>query len=477
MTEAAQSPAAADKELVDIANYVCDYRIESGGAWSAARRCLIDTLAGAFDAVRHPACARLLGPLVPGATLNSGARVPGTRYELDPATAAFNIGCLIRWHDLNDTFTGAAASHPSDNLAGILAVADYLVRRQPPATLRMKDVLESLIKAYDIQGCIGMSNSCFGNAGYLDHVVLTKVATASVVARTLGGGHEAVLNAASNAWLEPTLRLYRHAPGSGRRKSWAAADASAQAVRLAFMAVKGEMGYPLALSVKKHGFYDAFFDGKPFSFQRPYGSYVIQNTMLKFVPSAMYGQSAAECAFRVHPLVRDRLDQIERVQIFTHGALLHIMDRTGPLHNPADRDHCVQYITAIGLIFGRLHISDYEDEIAANPLIDALRDKMAVIEDARFSEGFFDPDRRSSATGLQVHFSDGSSTPRMDVEYPVGHPTRREESAAVFEKKFTEAVERFFPPAQCRRIMDMCADQARFEATPVDVFMTAFAVN
>ena len=471
------TPTAADRELVDVANYVCDYRIDDAQAMASAYRCLIDTLAGAFDAVHHPACSKLLGPIVPGATMADGVRVPGTSYELDPASATFNIGCLIRWHDLNDTFTGAAASHPSDNLAGILAVADYLGRRQPAVKLNMKDVLQSLIKAYEIQGLIGMTNKCFGNAGVLDHVQLTKVATTAVVTRMLGGNHDAVLNAVSNAWLEPVLRLYRHAPGAGTRKGWAAADASAQAVRLAFMAVKGEMGYPMALSVKKRGFYDAFQNGEPFSLQRPYGSYVVQNTMLKLVPSAMYGQSAAECAFRVHALIRDRLDQIAQVQLFTHGALLHIMDKTGPLHNAADRDHCVQYIVAIGLLFGRLLISDFEDDFAADPCIDALRDKIILTEDPRFTEGFFDPKRRSSATGLEVRFRDGSTTARIDVEYPSGHPSRRDESATLFEQKFTSAVERFFPAAQAGKIISMCADQARLEATSVDAFMQAFVVR
>ena len=470
--EAVRQLAEADRELVDIATYVCDHQIEERAALIAARRCLVDTLACVFMALKHPACARLLGPIVPGAGLRNGARVPGTRYELDPATAAFNIGVLIRWLDLNDTFTGTQGSHPSDNLAGILAIADYLSRqrvlgRRNP--LRMKDVLEALTKAYEIQGCLAMEND-FNEVG-VDHVILTKVSTASIVTRMLGGNFEQVLSAASNAWLDSSLRVYRQAPCAGSRKGWAAADASAQAVRLALMAVKGEMGYPFALSAKKWGFYDTFRSGKPFVFQRPYGAYVIQNTMLRFVESGMYGQTAVECAFQLHPLVRDRLNQIDQIRIFTQHALMGVMDKSGPLRNPADRDHCVQYIVAIGLIFGRLNPGDFEDDVAADPRIDILRDKMVVTEDPEFTKGFYDPAQRSSANGLQVHFKDGSRTPRVDVEYPVGHPRRREESAAVFQRKFVDALDLCFPPEQRDRILSICEDQTRFENTLTNEFM------
>ncbi len=476
-TSAAGAPLEPDRELVDIATYVCDYRVEDQAAFAAARRCLVDALACACEALRHPECTKLLGPVVPGATLRRGARVPGTSFELDPATAAFNIGTLVRWLDFNDTFTAAQGSHPSDNLAGILATADYLSRRrvlERREPLLMKDVLEGLIKAYEIQGCLGIEND-FNEMG-VDHIILTRVATASVVTRMLGGNFDEVLNAASNAWMDSSLRVYRQAPGTGSRKGWAAADASAQAVRLALMAATGEMGYPNVLSAKKWGFYDTFCKGKPFAFQCPYRAYVIQNAMLKFVAAGMHGQSAVECAFRLHPLVCDRLNEIERIRIFSQRALMGIMDKTGPLRNPADRDHCVQYIVAIGLIFSRLNPADFEDEIAADPRIDALREKMIVTEDPHFTQGFYDPAKRSSANGLQVYFKDGSSTPRVDVEYPAGHPRRREETTEIFRRKLVNALNLCFPPKQRERILAICDDQARFEATPVHEFMDAFVI-
>ncbi|MBI4192868.1 MAG: bifunctional 2-methylcitrate dehydratase/aconitate hydratase [Betaproteobacteria bacterium] len=467
-----------DREITDIATYVCNFRIEDAAAFAAARRCLVDAIACACEATRHTECTKLLGPLVPGAGMLHGARVPCTSFELDPASAAFNIGTLVRWLDLNDTFTAAQGSHPSDNVAGILATADYLSRRrllERCAPLVMRDVLEFLIKAYEIQGCIALEND-FSGMG-LDHVILTRVATASVVTRMLGGGHDEVFNAASNAWLDAGLRVFRQAPCAGSRKGWAAGDASAQAVRLAFMAVKGEMGYPLALSAKKWGFYDTYLDGKPFAFQRPYGAYVIQNAMLKFVAAGMHGQSAVECAFQQHPLVRDRLDEIERIEIFSQRALIGIMDKSGPLRNPADRDHCVQYVVALGLILGRLNPADFEDEVASDPRIDALRDKMVVIEDANFTQGFYDPARRSSANGLKIHFKDGSSTPRVDVEYPAGHPKRRAETAEIFRRKLINGLNLCFAPKQRDRILSICEDQARFEATPVHEFMAALAIG
>ena len=478
MTNPAQKTVLQpDRELTDIATYVCDYRIEDSAAFSAARRCLVDAIACACEATRHPECTKLLGPPVAAAGVPQGARVPCTSFELDPATAAFNIGTLVRWLDFSDTFTAAQGSHPSDNVAGILATADYLSRRrlsEQRAPLVMRDVLESLIKAYEIQGCIALEND-FNEMG-VDHTILTKVATASVVTRMLGGGFDDVFNAISNAWLDASLRVYRQAPCAGSRKGWAAGDASAQAVRLAFMAVKGEMGYPQALSAKKWGFYDTFLDGKPFAFQRPYGEYVIQNTMLKFVAAGMHGQSAVECAFRQHPLVHDRLGEIERIEIYSQRAMIGIMDKTGPLRNPADRDHCVQYVVALGLLSGRLNPADFEDGVASDPRIDALRDKMVVIEDAGFTHGFYDPAKRSSANGLKVYFKDGSSTPRVDIEYPAGHPKRRAETTEIFRRKLTNGLNLCFAPRQRDRILSICEEQARFEATPVHEFMAALAV-
>lgn len=470
--------SAIDRELVDVAEYVCNYRVSNEAAFASAHRCLVDTLACAFFAAKDPDCLRLVGPVVPGATLANGARVPGTSLTLDPASAAFNIGILTRWLELNDTFTGASGSHPSDNLAGILAIADYQGRAPRRAAHKphlMRDLLEYLIKAYEIQGCHAMQNDSFSIHSSIDHVLLTKVATASVVARMLGGGREQVINACSNAWLAPTLRVYRHAPNVGSRKGWAAADAASQAVLLAFMAIKGEMGYPLALSAKKWGFYDTFRGGKPFTFPRPYQDYVIQHVMLKSVPCGMYGQTAVECAIRLHPLVRDRIERIERIDIYTQSSLLGIMSKTGPLRNHADRDHSVQYIVAIGLLFGRLTPADCDDDVARDPRIDSLRNRMTVMEDARFTRGSADPAILSSGNGVQVHFKDGTSTPRVDIEYPAGHPSRRAETAALFRNKLLQGLDLCFAAEQRDRILALCDERKRFEQTPVSAFMEALA--
>lgn len=478
LSSLAAEPLAPDRELQEIADYVCDYEVRSPEAFEAARRCFVDTLACALTAVGNAECGKLLGPLVPGATLANGARVPGLPYELDPASAAFNIGCLARWLDMNDTCTGASATHPSDALAGILAVADWSSRQRAAAgeaPLRMRDVMEALVKAYEIQCNIGAANATFGNSDVVDHVLLTKIAEAALIARMLGGAREQVSNALSNAWLEPVLRAYRHAPGTGSRKGWAAADASSQAVRLALYALRGEMGYPNALSAPRRGFHAVFRAGKALELARPYGEHFIRNTMFKFVPAAMYGQSAAEAAFRVHPLVRERLDAIERVDIHTHRSLFRIMDRTGPLHNAADRDHCVQYICAIGLIFGRLAPEDFEDERASDSRIDALRAKMVLTEDPAFTAGFDDPQRRTSATRIRVRFRDGSQTPRIDVEYPIGHPSRRNEAAPVFRRKLVDALDRCFSVERRDAILALCDDGERFDATPVDSFMKLVA--
>lgn len=466
---------APDAPLRAIVEYVCHAEVGAPAALHAARICMVDALACAFLALDNRDCAHLLGPLVPGATLAGGARVPGTGFELDPATAAFNIGCLVRWLDMNDTFTGAAAIHPSDCLAGILAVADYLARQPGARRITLREVLEALVKAYEIQGSIALLNDSFGNAGHIDHVTLTKVAEAAVIARLLGGDEAIVLNALSNAWLEPLLRLYRHSHQAGSRKNWAAADASAQAVRLAYVALKGEMGYPQVLSSKKHGFCDAMLGGKALQLREPLGSYVIENVMLKAVPSAMYGQSGAECAFLFHAQLQGRWDEVERIIVHVHAGVKRIMDREGPLRNAADRDHCMQYVIAVSLIHGRLQPEDFADEFAADPLIDAVRAKMVLVEDPRFTADFADPARRSSAIGIEVCLRDGSTLARRDVEYPSGHPRRRAETAGVYERKFSDALARRFPPERVARIAPICADQARFEATPVAEFMGLLA--
>ena len=462
---------APDKALVDIADYVVAGKIGEA-ALASARLCLTDTLACALDALDHPECTKLLGPLVPGTVVPYGARVPGTSHELDPATAAFSFGSMIRWLDFNDTFTAAQGSHPSDNLAGLLMLADHLSRRRiaegraPP---RMRDVLEGLAKAYEIQGCIAIEND-FQQAG-IDHPILTRVASTAVLTRMLGGTREEIINAVSNAWIDVPLAVVRHAPNTGWRKSWAAADASFTAMRLAHMAVKGEMGYPSVLSARRYGFYEARFHGKPFRFQRRYGDYVIQHSMFKFVTAGMHGQSAVECALRLHPLVKNRLGEVKRVAIHSQRALMGIMNKSGPLYNPADRDHCAQYVVAIGLIFGRLHAADFEDGVAADPRIDALREKTTIVEDSRYSRDFYDPKKRSSANAIQVFFTDGSSTPKVEVQYPVGHPRRRAEAAPVLRAKLEASLARRFPRQRGERILELCDNARKLDQTPVNEFI------
>ncbi|PZP56454.1 MAG: 2-methylcitrate dehydratase, partial [Azospira oryzae] len=378
-----------DQVLVDIADYVTKYEIKSQEAYSTARLCLMDTLGCGLEALGYPACTKLLGPIVPGTVVPHGAKVPGTQFQLDPVTAAFNIGTMIRWLDFNDTWLAAEWGHPSDNLGGILATADWLSRTavaHGKAPLIMRDVLTAMIKAHEIQGVIALENS-FNRVG-LDHVILVKVATTAVVAQMLECTHEEIINAVSNAWIDGhSLRTYRHAPNTGSRKSWAAGDATSRGVRLALMAKKGEMGYPSALTAKTWGFYDVLFRGQPFKFQRPYGSYVMENVLFKIsFPAEFHAQTAVECAMQLHPLVKGRLDEIDRIVIRTHESAIRIIDKQGPLSNPADRDHCLQYMVAVPLIYGRLTAADYEDDVAADPRIDQLRAKMECVEDKQFSQ-------------------------------------------------------------------------------------------
>ncbi len=462
-----------DRELTDIADYVMDFTV-GRAAIDAARLCLIDTMACAFDALDFPDCVKLIGPVVPGTVVPNGSRVPGTRFELDPVSATFGFGAMIRWLDMNDTFTAAQGSHPSDNLAGILMLADHLTR-SGAKKLTIADVLEALVKAYEIQGCIAIENDFKEIA--IDHPLLTGVASSAVLTRMLGGTREQVLNAVSNAWVESPLCAIRHSPNTGWRKSWAAANAMQQALRLALMAVKGEMGYPSILTAPKYGFYAAHTGGKPFKFQRPYGDYVLPHSMFKFVAAGMHSQSSVECAFKLHPLVKDRIAGIARIEINTQRALMGIMNKSGPLHNPADRDHCVQYIVALGLIHGKLDPQDFEDSFAADPRIDALRNITVVTEDARYSRDFYDPEKRSSSNAVQVFFKDGTSTPKIEVEYPAGHPRRRSEFMPVLKAKFEASLKRRFAAAQCARIEALCADAAALDATPADQFVDAFVLS
>lgn len=470
---------APDQELTDIADYVTQYEIRSAEAYATARLCLMDTLGCGLEALGYPACTKLLGPLVPGTVVPHGAKVPGTQFQLDPVTAAFNIGAMIRWLDFNDTWLAAEWGHPSDNLGGILATADWLSRTaiaQGKHPLTVRQVLEAMIKAHEIQGVIALENS-FNRVG-LDHVILVKVATTAVVAHMLGCTHEEIVNAVSNAWIDGhSLRTYRHAPNTGSRKSWAAGDATSRGVRLALMAKKGEMGYPSALTARTWGFYDVLFRGQRLRFQRPYGSYVMENVLFKIsFPAEFHAQTAVECAMQLHPQVKDRLEEIERIVIRTHESAIRIIDKRGPLHNPADRDHCLQYMVAVPLIFGRLTASDYEDEVAADPRIDRLREKMEVVEDPQFSRDYLDPDKRSIANGVTVYFKDGTQAGEVVVEYPVGHRRRRSEGIPLLEAKFRANLARRFPPKQAAAIFSLCQDQKALEATPVHEFVDMFVI-
>ncbi len=475
----ASTRAAPDQVLTDIADYVIDYVVTSDEAYDTARHCLMDTIGCGLEALSYPACTKLLGPIVPGTVVPNGARVFGTQFQLDPVKAAFDIGAMVRWLDFNDTWLAAEWGHPSDNLGGILATADWLSRtrvaegRKP---LIMRDVLTAMIKAHEIQGVLALENS-FNRAG-LDHVVLVKVASSAVVAHMLGGSRDEIINALSHAWIDgQSLRTYRHAPNTGSRKSWAAGDATSRAVRLALMCQKGEMGYPSALTAKTWGFYDVCFKGKPFTFQRTYGSYVMEQILFKIsFPAEFHAQTAVECAFQLHSTVRDRLDQIQKIVITTHESALRIIDKKGPLGNPADRDHCIQYMVAVGLIKGSLTAADYEDAAAANPLIDQLRDKMECVENKQYSRDYHDPDKRSIANALQVFFKDGTATEQVAVEYPIGHRRRRAEGIPALIKKYKVNLARRFPAKQQAAILQLCLDRARLETTPVNAFNDLFVI-
>jgi 2-methylcitrate dehydratase len=468
-----------DKVLVDIAEYVLDYEVTSQEAYNTARLCLMDTLGCGLEALSYPACTKLLGPVVPGTVVPNGAKVPGTQFQLDPIQAAFNIGTIIRWLDFNDTWLAAEWGHPSDNLGGILATADWLSRTavaNGKKPLTMRDVLTSMIKAHEIQGVLALENS-FNRVG-LDHVVLVKVASTGVVTKLLGGTREELINALSQAWVDgQALRTYRHAPNTGSRKSWAAGDATSRAVRLALITMKGEMGYPSVLSAKTWGFYDVLFKGHPFKFQRPYGSYVMEHVLFKIsFPAEFHAQTAVECAMALHNQVKDRLDQIDKIVIRTHESAIRIIDKKGPLNNPADRDHCIQYMVAIPMIHGRLTAADYEDDIARDPRVDALRDKMECVEEKQFTKDYLDPEKRSIANAIQVFFKDGSKTGEVVVEYPIGHRRRRAEGIPVLEAKFKTNLARRFALKQSRAILDLCQDQKKLEATPVNEFVDLFVV-
>ena len=481
-----------DPELQIIADYVLNYQVESADALTTARYCLMDTLGCGLLALRFPECTKHLGHLVEGTVVPFGARVPGTSLRLDPVKAAWDIGCIIRWLDYNDTWLAAEWGHPSDNLGAILAVADHLSQRrvaQGEAPLVMRDVLTAMVMAHEIQGVLALENS-FNRVG-LDHVILVKVASTAVVARMMGANREQLLSALSHAWVDgQSLRTYRHAPNAGSRKSWAAGDAASRAVRLVDIALRGEMGIPSALSAPQWGFYDVLFSHanrdlslKPdaerrLSFQRELGSYVMQNILFKVAfPAEFHAQTACEAAVHLHPQVKGRLADIKRIIITTHDSAIRIISKTGPLNNPADRDHCLQYMVAIPLMLGTLTAEHYEDSFHnANPLIDQLRDRMVVEEDSHYSAAYYDPDRRAIANAVQVFFDDGTATDKVAVEYPLGHRRRREESVPLLVDKFKRHLATRFPAPRCQKIEQLCSDQAVLETTPVDKFMALWVI-
>jgi 2-methylcitrate dehydratase len=474
---------APDQVLADIADYALSYQITSDLAYSTARACLIDTLGCGLEALEYPACTKLLGPIVPGTVVPNGARVPGTQFQLDPVQAAFNIGTIIRWLDFNDTWLAAEWGHPSDNLGAILAVADWLSRTalaEGSPSVKIRDVLTAMIKAHEIQGCIALENS-FNKVG-LDHVVLVKVASTAVVCALLGLTRDQTINALSLAWVDgQSLRTYRHAPNTGSRKSWAAGDATSRAVRLALMVRAGEMGYPSALTAKIWGFYDVSFRGQEFKFQRPYGSYVMENVLFKIsYPAEFHAQTAVEAAMKIHAELNRRnlaADTIKAITIRSHEACLRIIDKQGPLANPADRDHCIQYMVAVPLLFGRLTAADYEDLVAADPeigpRIDALRARIECVEERQFTADYHDPGKRSIANSLRIELEDGTVLEET-VEFPIGHRRRRDEGIPLLIDKFKTNLRRRFPEPQQQRILDASLDPAHLDAMSVSEYVDLY---
>ena len=467
-----------DKVLTLIADYATKFPIKSNEAYETARYCLMDTLGCGFEALEYPACTKLLGPIDPATVVPNGAKVPGTKFQLDPVQAAWNLGAMIRWLDFNDTWLAAEWGHPSDNLGGILMSADWLCRKKDKQ-LVMRDVLTAMIKAHEIQGVIALENS-FNRVG-LDHVVLVKVASTAVVAQMLGCSYDEVVNAISQAWVDgQSLRTYRHTPNTGSRKSWAAGDATSRAVRLALISKTGEMGYPSVLTAKNWGFYDVLFKGKEFKFQRKFGSYVMEHVLFKIsFPAEFHAQTAVDCAMSIFQQMKSAgitSDDIKKIRIRTHEAAIRIIDKKGPLANPADRDHCIQYMVAVPLIFGRLTAADYEDDVAKDKRIDALRARMTCVEDKRLTRDYHDPKKSSIANALTVEFKDGSKLKEVVVEYPIGHKRRRAEGMPVLVEKFKTNLARRFPEAQQNAILEVCMNADRLAAMPADEFVDLFAV-
>ncbi len=463
----------SDQLLQDIADYVINFKADSEEARRTAAYCLMDTLGCGIMALKYPACTKMLGPVVEGAVMDNGAKVPGTGYQLEPVMAAFNIGAMVRWLDFNDTWLAAEWGHPSDNLGGSLAVADYVSRKRisnGEAPLTIADVLTGMIEAHEIQGVLAIENS-FNRVG-LDHVLLVRIASTAVVTKMLGGNRDQIINAVSNAWIDGgALRTYRHAPNTGSRKSWAAGDATSRAVRHALIALSGEMGYPSALTAETWGFQDVLFKGNELTVERPFASYVMENVLFKIsFPAEFHAQTAVEAAMTLHNEVRDRIDDIEKITIETQEAGIRIIDKTGPLDNPADRDHCIQYMVAVPLVFGRLTADDYEDDIATDPRIDRLRDLMIVSENKQYSEEYLDADKRAIGNSVQIFYRDGSKSERVEVNYPIGHRRRRDEGIPVLLEKFKHSLESHFEPQQAEKILAACDNHASLEIMTVNEF-------
>lgn len=468
-----------DQPIKDIARYVADYVVENERVYDTARYCLMDTLGCGLLALRFPECTKHLGPIVPGTSVPNGARVPGTQFEMDPIKAAFDIGCIIRWLDFNDTWLAAEWGHPSDNLGGILAVADYVSRQQIAngyEPLTMREVLTAMIKAHEIQGVMALENS-FNRVG-LDHVILVKLASTAVVTQMLGGEHEEIMDAVSQALVDgQSLRTYRHTPNTGSRKSWAAGDATSRAVRLALITMTGEMGYPSALTANHWGFYEVLFGGKSFEFQRQYGEYVMENILFKIsFPAEFHAQTAVECAVILHEQIKDRFEAIDRIELATNKSALKIISKEGELHNPADRDHCLQYMVAVALLFGGLEAEHYESNVAADARIDALRQKMVVEEDKGYSIDYHDVEKRSIANAVQIFFDDGTCSDKIEIHYPVGHKVRREEGIPLLQTKFDNNVRTRFPRKHADEIISLCNDKEVFEDLAVNEFMDLLVI-
>ena len=474
----AQGNQPYDQVIIDIVDYALNYEIKSPVAYETAWSSFLDTLGCGFESLEYEACTKLLGPVVAGLTVANGVKVPGTKHVLDPVQGAFNIGAMIRWLDFNDTWLAAEWGHPSDNLGAILATADWL-SRTTDKKFTVKDVLTAMIKAHEIQGCIALENS-FNKVG-LDHVILVKVASTAVVSQMMGLTRDQALAAVSLAWIDGhSLRIYRHFPNAGSRKSWAAGDATSRAVRLALIAKTGEMGYPSALTAKTWGFYDVSFKGQPFKFQRPYGSYVMENVLFKIsFPAEFHSQTGVEAAMTLYKqmqVVGKTSDDIKKITIRTHEACIRIIDKKGPLNNFADRDHCIQYMVAVPFIFGRLTARDYEDGIAADPRIDALREKIVCVEDPGYTLDYHDPEKRSIANAITVEFNDGTVLDEVAVEYPVGHARRRAEGIPLLIEKYKTNLARIYDTDKQKKILDLCLDYDKLAATPVNEFMDLMAL-